>query len=571
MKQTQNTAKQQPAAPAPAAATAPVDENKTAAAAPVDENKTAAAAPVDEKKTAPAATADGKQQRRHPGYYRKPVWASMLDCERNGTIRNTLFNLDLILECDEELQGIRMNLLSRAIEVDSDLPWRDLKQAGRLWREVDDAHLMHYIESRFGVFNTVFYLPALRRAADQRRFHPIRDYVKSLTGWDGVPRVETLLVDFLGAEDTPYVRAVTRKLLLAALHRAFNPGVKFDNILVLSGPQGIGKSTLISRLGMGWYSDSLSLSDMNDKTAAEKLQGYWLIEISEMAGMKKADLEKVKSFLTRQDDKYREAYSRRVCSHPRQCVFIGTTNNTDGYLRDTTGNRRFWTVNVTGQGKRKPWELDQAEVDQIWTEAVCMVGEPLTLSSSLERQSAEVQRQSMEHDDREGIVRAYLDTPIPTNWNTLELGERIDWLRGFRLPQCSGVPTVLRDTVSNMEIWCECFRNRQQDLTRRDSAQISAIMAAIEGWKRTEVRQRTNLYGIQRVYRRAEPEETLPLDLEEPGKEAPLPASEQASAPKEPEPGSGVVFAPEEPEPGSGVVFVPEEPEPGSDFDFLPL
>ena len=450
---------------------------------------------------------------QNPGYYTKPLWFRVLDKERNGAVRGSQYNLDLILELDDDLRGIRLNRLSGMIEVTQKLPWREPGRVGRLWTEVDDANLIHYVEARYGSFPAAFYGSALLRAADQRGFHPVRDYVSRLQGWDEVPRVDTLLVDYLGAEDTPYVRAVTRKFLLAALHRAFEPGVKFDNILVLAGPQGIGKSTLISRLGMGWYSDSLSLSDMNDKTAAEKLQGVWLMELSEMSGMRKADLEKVKGFLSRQDDKYREAYGRRVSSHPRQCVFAGTTNNTEGYLRDATGNRRFWTVQVTGEGTKEPWDLDQATVDQIWAEAVCLVGEPLTLSPALEREAAEIQRASMEHDDREGLVRAYLEAPIPVGWSGMELTERIDWLRGLPPARYRGQPTETRKLVSNMEIWCECFRNRQQDLTRRDSAEISAILASIGGWERSRELFHSKLYGPQRVYRRIRKAEetTVPL------------------------------------------------------------
>ena len=109
---------------------------------------------------------------------------------------------------------------------------------------------------------------------------------------------------------------------------------------------------------------------MNDKTAAEKLQGYWILEIGELAGMKKADLDKVKAFISRQDNKYRASFGRRVTPHPRQCVFFGTTNSENGYLRDITGNRRFWNVKVNGDGKYKPWELDGKTIKQIWAEVV---------------------------------------------------------------------------------------------------------------------------------------------------------------------------------------------------------
>lgn len=188
----------------------------------------------------------------------------------------------------------------------------------------------------------------------------------------------------MGAENTPYVRAVTRKTLVAAVARIYEPGVKFDSVLVLNGPQGCGKSTFFAKLGREWYSDSLTISDMKDgKTAAEKLQGYWLLELGELAGIKKVDVETVKSFVTRTDDKYRQSYGTTVESHPRECVIVGSTNSEGGFLRDVTGNRRFWPVHVTGKGKYRGWDLTPETVDQIWAEAISIYkdGEELYLNT----------------------------------------------------------------------------------------------------------------------------------------------------------------------------------------------
>ncbi len=200
------------------------------------------------------------------------------------------------------------------------------------------------MDANYGTFSARNYQISVAKVGDDRSYHPIREYLTSLPEWDGRVRAETLLIDYLGAEDNAYTRAVTRKTLCGAVARVQQPGIKFDHILVLNGNQGIGKSTLIAKLGGDWYSDSLSLTDMNDKTAAEKLQGYWILEIGELAGMKKADIDKVKAFISRQDDKYRASFGRRVTPRPRQCIFFGTTNSQNGYLRDITGNRRFWTV-----------------------------------------------------------------------------------------------------------------------------------------------------------------------------------------------------------------------------------
>ena len=245
-------------------------------------------------------------------------WKTKLEYDlRTMTLKNTLRNLRLILENDPQLKGIVFNQLADGLEIQGDLPW---KHSAKFWRDADDSQLVCYVDGHYGSFSQRNNDVAVIKVSDDRAYHPIRRYFESLPPWDGIPRVDTLLVDYLGAEDTPYVEAVTRKALCAAYRRVYEPGIKFDYITVLNGDQGIGKSTLIAKLGMDWYSDSLNLSDMNDKTAAEKLQGFWIHEIGEMAGMKKADLEKVKAFVSRCDDKYRASFGRRVTPHPRQCI-----------------------------------------------------------------------------------------------------------------------------------------------------------------------------------------------------------------------------------------------------------
>ena len=270
------------------------------------------------------------------------AWKKQLQYEKKSMeLKNSLHNLMLILENDENLKGIVFNQLADGMEIRGKVPW---PHPAKFWRDADDAQLICYVDAAYGTFSARNYDIAVTKAVDDRSYHPIREFFETLPAWDGVERADTLLVDYLGAEDTPYVRAVTRKELCAAYCRVYHPGIKFDSMIVLNGDQGIGKSTLIAKLGGEWYSDSLNLSDMNDKTAAEKLQGYWIMEIGELAGMRKADLDKVKAFISRQDDKYRASFGRRVTPHPRQCVFFGTTNSQNGYLRDITGNRRYWNV-----------------------------------------------------------------------------------------------------------------------------------------------------------------------------------------------------------------------------------
>ena len=345
-------------------------------------------------------------------------WKKYLEYESRSTVlKNNLHNITLIMENDSNLRSIVLNQLADGMEIKGVVPW---KHPAKFWRDADDAQLISYIDSNYGTFSERNYRIAVTKVSDDRSYHPIKEMFESLPPWDGVKRAETILIDYLGADDNDYVRAVTRKALCAAYMRVYNPGIKFDTMIVLNGAQGIGKSTLISLLGMDWFSDSLTLSDMNDKTAAEKLQGYWILEIGELAGMKKADLDKVKAFISRQDDKYRASFGRRVTPHPRQCVFFGTTNSENGYLRDITGNRRFWNVKVNGDGKYKPWELDSKTIKQIWAEVVQIAesGEKLYLDPKLETYAKQDQRKAMEHDEREGLVREYLEILLPDNWDS---------------------------------------------------------------------------------------------------------------------------------------------------------
>ena len=432
-------------------------------------------------------------------------WKARLVYEpRTLKLENSLHNIQLILENDPLLRDIVFNQLADGMEITGPVPW---KHPAKFWRDQDDAQLISYVDSHYGSFSARNYEIAVTKVTDDRSYHPIREMFEALPPWDGVHRVDTLLIDYLGAQDNPYVRAVTRKALCAAYDRVFNPGIKYDYMIVLNGDQGIGKSTLIAKLGMEWFSDSLSLSDMNDKTAAEKLQGYWILEIGELAGMKKADIDKVKAFVSRQDDKYRASFGRRVTPHLRQCIFFGTTNTENGYLRDITGNRRFWNVKVTGNGKYQPWDLDAETIQMIWAEAMVLAkaGEPLYLPPELEAMAKEEQVLAMEHDEREGVVAEYLDTLLPENWDELNVYQRREFIRDTEDPTRPR-GTVRREAVSNIEIWCECFGKNKEDLRPQDSYNISAIMVRMRGWQKTADRLYLPIYGRQRVYVRDKPE-----------------------------------------------------------------
>lgn len=406
-------------------------------------------------------------------------WQEQLSINKNGQIKDGLQNLVLIIQHDENLQGIAYNQHRDGIDVKGNLPWKQVKFG---WNDSDMSALKVYFDKTYGVWSPTKIKEALIAVAAERAYHPIKEYLNTLPDWDGVERLDTLLIDYLGAEDNEYSRAVIRKTLVAAVTRIYEPGTKFDSVLILNGPQGIGKSTFFARLGTKWFSDSLTINDMRDKAAAEKLQGYWLLELGELAGIKKTDVETVKSFVSRTDDKYRASYGVNVESHPRQCVVVGTTNSESGFLRDITGNRRFWPIRVSGDSVKKAWDLK--DIDKIWAEVLCVYkkGEDLFLKGNEAQIAIWQQADAMETDDREGLVREYLEKLLPENWSTMDLYERRNFLTGGDFGT-STVGTIKRNLVCPMEIWCECFGKDSANLKKADSYEITAIIARIQNWK----------------------------------------------------------------------------------------
>lgn len=428
-------------------------------------------------------------------------WQGRLDIDRQGRVKDTLTNIALIIKYDPNLQNIVYNEFKDTIDVIGELPWTQVKPG---WNDSDLANAKVYFERVYGIWSPTKFKDALLAVVSSDRvYHPIKKYFSRLK-WDGKERIDTLLIDYFGASDTPYTRAVIRKTLVAAVARIFEPGKKFDSILVLNGPQGMGKSTFFAILGMEWFSDSLSIADMRDKTAAEKLQGYWILEISEMNGIKKTDVETVKSFVSRQDDKFRQAYGVNVESHPRSCVIVGSTNSESGFLRDVTGNRRFWPVHVPGTGKMHPWEV--CDVGQIWAEAIELYnrGEELFLKGKEAEEAYKMQQDAMESDDREGIVEEYLARLLPDNWDTMDLYQRRAFLGEGEFDTSGVRGTVTRERVCIMEIWCECFGKERQNIKKADSYEIEGIINKIGGWKRYDGnasgKMRIPLYGVQKTF-----------------------------------------------------------------------
>ena len=295
---------------------------------------------------------------------------------------------------------------------------------------------------------------------------------------------------------------------MGELDRVLGGGAVAGSLVLVGGAPGIGKSTLFARLGGKWFSDSLTIGDMKDKSAAEKLQGYWILELGELAGIRKVDVETVKSFITRTDDKFRQSYGTTVESHPRNNIIVGSTNSESGFLRDITGNRRFWPVAVAGGSKYSVFSLTQQVLDQIWAEAIELYrgGESLTLSDELADMAYAQQQAAMEADDREGIVLEYLERLLPENWDSMDLYQRRSYLGESEFAGAQHKGTVHRERVCIMEIWCECFGKERQNLKRSDSFEIEAILNRIGGWHKITTsktgKMHFQLYGPQKAFLR---------------------------------------------------------------------
>ena len=434
-------------------------------------------------------------------------WQTALELDKQGKIKDTLDNIVLIIRNDSELESIAFNKHRDGIDARDGLPWEQMKGG---WNDSDNAALKVYLSNKYGIYSPTKTKDAILAVAAERSYHPIKEYLDHLSEWDGTDRVETLLIDYFNATDNSYTRAVTRKMMVAAVARIVHPGTKFDSVLILNGPQGIGKSTFFAKLAGDWFSDSLTLTDMKDKAGPEKLQGYWILELGELAGMRKTDVEVVKSFISRSDDKYRASYGVNVESHPRQCIIVGSTNAESGFLRDITGNRRFWPVRISGDGKRKAWQMSVYDVEQIWAETLVLYakGEKLYLEGSDVELATNEQADAMESDEREGLVRTYLDTLLPEDWNALSLYERRNYLNGSEFAGESRVGTVERTLVCNMEIWCECFGRDASAMKPADSYAIAGIMKKINGWNKYQGNKNGTsnfpIYGRQRCYEKNE-------------------------------------------------------------------
>lgn len=425
-------------------------------------------------------------------------WAEELKVSKSGEYESSAKNISIILRNDQALKNLfRLNEFDNRRYITRSAPWRKIN-AEETVRDVDYAGVRNYIETIYKISSSQKVDDALSVEIEQHKYHPIKDYISNLE-WDGIKRVDTLLIDYFGAEDTPYTRASIRKALCAAVARVFKPGIKYDMVLVLVGKQGTYKSTFIRKLGMDWFSDTFTT--FQGKEAYEQLQGAWLIEMAELSGLKKAEVESVKQFISKQEDMFRPAYGRVVETYKRQCVFFGTTNNFD-FLNDPSGNRRFNPIDIHEDKRTKSVKDDMTdyEVSQIWAEAYELwnSGETLYFDEEETTLARESQHNHSATDERKGLIESYLNKLYPDNWNELDIYDRRSWLDN----PLSEKGTKPKDVVCTAEIWCECLGKDKNDMSRYNTREINNIMASLDDWEFISSTRTFSNYGKQKYYKR---------------------------------------------------------------------
>jgi len=330
-------------------------------------------------------------------------------------VRNTVTNAELILSYDPLLRGgIRFNELTQRIDVLKKMGWDRGDDSSALTdNDLYNIHL--YCDRTYGISSLKIIEEAIHIVANRNLYHPVRDFLNSLE-WDGQERVRFALHHFLGADTSDYTYEILKFFMLGAISRAFRPGSKFDYIICVVGDQGAGKSTFFRLLAVEdeWFTDDLK--DLESNKVYEKLQGHWIIELSEMLATNNAKSnEAIKSFLSRQKETYRTPYERYPKDRPRQCVFAGTTNKSSFLPNDRTGNRRFLPI-LCKESEAEVFILDDeagsrhyirqmwAEVMEIWRQGNVR----LKLSAEMAAEVRVRQRQFMQEDVNDGLILAFM-------------------------------------------------------------------------------------------------------------------------------------------------------------------
>lgn len=420
-------------------------------------------------------------------------WMENLDYDKKGNIKPTPKTLKMIMLNDPCYKLVKYDLFSQRDTITNAVCPFVGTHGGD---EVDDTSLSRmcaYLSETYSIELAInsFVDKVLKLTAPERAYHAVRDFI-TREQWDGKERVETLLIDYLGAEDTPLNRAITRKWMAGAVGRALDTdpddgeGIKFDYCLVLYGEQGTGKSTFAETLASRWRG-SISFADAK-KEQYETLQRSWIVEIPEFKGMRTADTDAVKDLISSRSDNFRAAYARQWNKNPRHSILIGSTNN-EHFLKDVSGNRRFWIVKVTGGEGVRNWRNKlKAEVGQIWAEAYTIYknGEELMLPDELDKQAREYAERYNEvmGDPFRDYLADWLEIPLPADWDTYEPKKRVDYYRHYDELDAKG--TVKREAIAICEIVTTC---PYPGISRYSPQRIGAILKSL-GWTKQAERKR---------------------------------------------------------------------------------
>lgn len=337
-----------------------------------------------------------------------------LEVYQKGGVKNSIRNCVTVLQSDPNLKGaIALNLLTEKVDIIRPLGWA---RNGSTLTDMDMNYLLLYLEETYGLTNEKKVLNALKIVANENRYHPIRVFLNRLR-WDGTERIRYALGRFLGSEECEYNYEALKLFMLGAIRRVFYPGCKFETMLCLVGGQGAGKSSFFRLLAIkdDWFSDDLKKLD--DENVYRKLQGHWIIEMSEMIATANAkSIEEIKSFLSRQKETYKVPYETHPADRLRQCVFGGTTNRQDFLPRDRTGNRRFLPVMVYPERAQVHILADEKDsrtyFNQMWAEAMAIYRSgnySLSFSGELNRYLQEHQQDFMQEDTQAGMIYAFLE------------------------------------------------------------------------------------------------------------------------------------------------------------------
>lgn len=432
------------------------------------------------------------------------AWAAVEEKlrDKKGKFRPSRQNiLTVLLKHPMMKARIRYNEFSGRMEVHGAMPWK--RPAGRALTDTDMAGLRYWLDKVYDVSGKEKIDDAVECMKGHTAYHPVREYLDGLE-WDGTPRIANLLPDVLGAKDTPLNRRLSELILVAAVARVRRPGVKVDTCVTLFGPEGCGKSSLVSLMGGEWFTDSPP--QIGTKDGLQSLRGKWLIELGEMSAVKRADLDAVKNFITSQTDSYRPAYGRNEIEVERQCVFVATTN--DRYcLRGYGDNRRFPVVEVRPELRKDPggvWEYIPRWRDQLWAEADRMWrdGYQLWLTAEEMETVREINRgHSLDLNNAVfEVIDAYLDMEIPDNWRDMSREDRKAYVRGNKVQWASAI-TMPRRQVCVAELLTECLDLRQG--TKEYTSQAREVAAYMDrakpDWRRKPSLLRTDpIFGRQR-------------------------------------------------------------------------